>query len=382
MAWEPGVGIFVAIFVWIFVDDDRDEDRDNDVATTTIGTTMNYEGKYAMFDASKIHPYALGERTNKVSLEDLLSPEAAAHSAPEVPVDVAAVVAELAREIVTRRQEDKPVILFSGAHLVKNGLSLLVVDLVRKGLVTHVAGNGATAIHDFELALIGETSEDVPDALGKGQFGMAYEFAYMNEALSIGNERQLGYGESLGRMICDEEFRADVLSRAARDGSPREFLHPDMSLLAACYVADVPFTVHVGIGTDVMDQHASFDGRAKGGCSGRDFLIYAQSVSDLAEGGVVLNVGSAVQGPEVLLKAASMAANVGRAPRGIVAADFDLREYRPAEMADESSSGYYWRDQKSIVTRVPEAFGGTGRYVCGNQKDTIPLLYRKILELL
>jgi len=211
---------------------------------------------------------------------------------------------------------------------------------------------------------------------------MAYEFAYINEALALGNERRLGYGESLGRMICDGEFRADVLSKAARDGSPREFLHPDTSLLAACYSADLPFTVHAGIGVDVMDQHASFDGKAKGGCSGRDFLIYAETVAGLADGGVVLNVGSAVQGPEVLLKAASMAANVDRAPRGITAADFDIREYRPADMADETASGYYWRDQKSIVTRVPEAFGGTGLYVCGDQKDTIPLLYRKILELL
>jgi len=343
---------------------------------------MNYEGKYAIFDASKIHPYPLAERSNKVTLDDLLSPDAAADSSPEVSVDAAAIVAELARQIVAHRRDDRPVILFSGAHLVKNGLSLLVVDLVRKGLVTHVAGSGATAIHDFELALIGETSEDVPDALGKGQFGMAYEFAYMNEALALGNERRLGYGEALGRMICDDEFRDEVLSRAGRDGSPRSFQHPDVSLLAACYSGNVPFTVHVGIGTDVMDQHASFDGKAKGGCSGRDFLIYTEAVSGLAEGGVVLNVGSAVQGPEVLLKAASMAANVGRAPRGIVAADFDLREYRPAEMADESSSGYYWRDQKSIVTRVPDAFGGIGHYVCGNQKHTIPLLYRRILELL
>jgi len=151
-------------------------------------------------------------------------------------------------------------------------------------------------------------------------------------------------------------------------------------VLAACYRNDVPFTVHAGIGTDVTDQHPSFDGRAKGGCSARDFLIYANQIADLTGGGVVLNIGSAVTGPEVLLKAAAMAANVGRAPRNIVTADFDMREYRPEAMSDEDCEGYYFRDQKSIVTRIPQAFAGKGIYVQGNQKQTFPLLYRMITE--
>ena len=121
-----------------------------------------------------------------------------------------------------------------------------------------IAGNGATSIHDFELALIGETSEYVPQALEKGQFGMAYEFVYQNIAIQLGNKYKLGYGESLGRMICDKTFRDDVLSIAAKDDSPQKFEHPELSVLATCYENNTPFTVHVGIGTDVIDQHSSF----------------------------------------------------------------------------------------------------------------------------
>ncbi|MFH1615765.1 MAG: hypothetical protein ABIG61_11880, partial [Planctomycetota bacterium] len=235
---------------------------------------------------------------------------------------------------------------------------------------------------DFELALIGQTSEYVPQALEEGQFGMAYEFACQNIAIRLGNRYNLGYGESLGRMICDEDFRDEVLALIAGKNSPIQFAHPELSILAACYRNNIPFTVHVGIGTDVTDQHESFDGCAKGGCSGRDFLIYTQHVTNLTRGGVILNVGSAVTGPEVFLKAVSMAANVGKTPKGILTADFDLRNHNPAEMTDESAQYYYFRDQKSIVTRVPQAYNGRGYYIQANQKAAIPLLYKNIIRLL
>jgi hypothetical protein len=210
---------------------------------------------------------------------------------------------------------------------------------------------------------------------------MAYEFVYINCALSLGNEQKLGFGESLGRVICDGEFRHQVFLLLGKESSG-DFGHPEISILAACYRNDIPFTVHVGIGTDVTDQHPSFDGQAKGGCSGRDFLIYANEIAKLTGGGVLLNVGSAVTGPEVLLKALSMAANGGSVPNNIITADFDLRDYHPDAMTDESSAGYYFRDQKSIVTRIPQAFAGKGLYVRGNQKQTFPLLYKKIVERL
>ncbi len=341
---------------------------------------MEYEGRYKAFDATRIRTYPLSTRSNKVKLSDLIFPRDLAAFAFDLPEKVQEDVRAVAEAVCAARREKKPVIVFTGAHLIKNGLGPLLLDLVERGAVTLVAGNGATAIHDFELALVGETSENVPAALDKGQFGMAYEFAYINMALSVGNQQKLGYGESLGRMICDEKFRRSVLSLVMKEDAVSQFQHPEVSVLAACYRRRIPFTVHAGIGTDVIDQHPSFDGQAKGGGSGRDFLIYTNEVTKLTKGGVVLNLGSAVTGPEVLLKAVSMAANVGAVPHAILTADFDLREHEPRQMTDESAPGYYFRDQKSVVTRIPEAFGGRGVYIQGDQKQTFPFFYKSIVE--
>lgn len=149
-----------------------------------------------------------------------------------------------------------------------------------------------------------------------------------------------------------------------------------------CYKKNIPFTIHAGIGTDVIDQHISFDGKAKGGCSGRDFLIYTHEIEKLSEGGMVFNIGSAVTGPEVFLKAASMTGNVGKVPYKIITADFDIRPFKRSSITNESSTGYYNRDQKSIVVRVPEAYDGKGYYIEGNQKQTFPLFYKYLIELL
>ena len=341
---------------------------------------MQYNGKYKVFDISKINTYPLSTRSNKVTLNDLTRPGDIDNVAIDLPDKICSDIETIASAIVSCRKSDKPVVLFTGAHLIKNGLGPLLADLVRRGLVSLVAGNCATAIHDFELALIGQTSENVPDALGKGRFGMAYEFVYINNALSIGNENKLGCGESLGKTICDEDFRSRILASVVKDNSPGSFSHPQVSVLAACYENNIPFTVHVGIGTDVIDQHPSFDGQAKGGCSGRDFLIYTNEITKFTNGGVILNIGSAVTGPEVLLKAVSMAANAGTVPNDIITADFDLRSHEPKAMGDESKECYYFRDQKSIVTRIPQGFKGKGFYIQGNQKQTFPLLYKKIVE--
>ncbi|MBN1124465.1 MAG: hypothetical protein JXA82_05610 [Sedimentisphaerales bacterium] len=313
-------------------------------------------------------------------LDDLIDPEKIHTDESPVSKSVNSLLQTIAGAIAGARKHNKPVIVFTGAHAIKNGLGPILVDLVGRGVITLVAGNGATAIHDFELALIGQTSEDVPRALQEGQFGMAHEFSHINTALSVGDQNLLGYGESLGKMICEESFCREVSKRIEGGKKTIRFQYPQVSVLATCYHKNVPFTVHVGIGTDVNDQHVSFDGRAKGGCSGRDFLIFVEQIARLQQGGVVLNIGSAVTGPEVLLKAVSMAANIGRAPAGLITADFDLRPHDARQMTDEQSPGYYFRDQKSIVTRIPEAFGGQGFYICGDQKQTLPLLYRYILE--
>ncbi len=343
---------------------------------------MQYQGRYKAFNPDLIRAYPIHTRTNKVHRDDVVRPEDARRRDSAVEKEVRQRIEEVAKAIVRMRKEGKPVLVFSGAHLIKNGLGLLMADLVSRGMITLFAGNGATSIHDFELALIGQTSEYVPQALEQGQFGMAYEFCYQNTAIALGDQYGLGYGESLGRMICEEGFRNEVLAKVGREDSPRGFSHPELSVLARCYEKKVPFTVHVGIGTDVIDQHGSFDGRAKGGCSGRDFLIYTEEVSRLTAGGVILNIGSAVTGPEVFLKAASMAGNIGNVPQGIVTADFDLRRFEVKGMTDEAAENYYFRDQKSVVTRIPQAFNGKGYYIQGNQKATIPLFYNTILGMI
>lgn len=343
---------------------------------------MEYQGIYQTFDTNKIQTYPISERDNKVKLEDLLIPNSINSKDFNVSQEVHENLQMLAKEVIRHRNDGLPIIFFTGAHLIKNGLGLLLVDLVERDILTSVAGNMATSIHDFELAMIGQTSEYVPQALEKGQFGMAYEFAYINTAMNLGNKYKLGLGESLGKMIMDNDFQKEVLSIVAREGSPKNFLHPDKSVLATCYRKNIPFTIHAGIGTDVTDQHASFDGGAKGACSGRDFLIYTHEIEKLSEGGMVFNIGSAVTGPEVFLKAASMTGNVGKVPKGIITADFDIRPFTRSDITNESKTGYYYRDQKSIVVRVPEAYGGKGYYVEGNQKQTFPLFYKYITELL
>jgi hypothetical protein len=341
---------------------------------------MEYNGKYKLFDSRKIITYPLLERINKVKLEDLIKVESTKSSLYDIDDSTAVNIDNIALDIVNAYTLNKPVIVFSGAHLVKNGLGPLLVDLIDRKLITLFAGNAASAIHDFELALIGETSEYVPEALEKGQFGMAYEFAYIHVALKYGNLLKLGYGESLGKMICDPAFSEKVINEVSRCDSPKEFKHQEVSILAACYRNNIPYTIHAGIGTDVIDQHPSFDGEAKGGCSGRDFLIYTNETTKLKNGGVILNIGSAVTGPEVLLKAISMAANIGSFPKGIITADFDLRNFYHEQMKDETSQNYYFRDQKSVVTRIPEAFGGKGYYIKGNQLNTVPFLYKMIIK--
>ena len=341
---------------------------------------MEYKGRYAIFDPAQVNTYPVSERNNKVKLGDLADPEQISGMAFSVTKEVAERIDLLAREIISARKEKRPVLLFTGAHLIKNGLGTLLADLVRRGLFTMVSGNGATSIHDFELGLMGETSEYVPQALEKGQFGMAFEFNYINAALIVGNRYKLGYGESIGRMMCDQAFRNEVEGVLGLAQNQITFTYPELSVQAVCYEHNIPMTIHAGIGTDVLDQHSFFDGEAKGGCSGRDFLIYTEEITRFTRGGVILNVGSAVTGPEVFLKAASMAGNTGHIPGRIITADFDLRPYNPGTFADENAVGYYYRDQKSIVTRVPQAYGGEGYYIEGNQKKTFPLLYKKLLE--
>ena len=343
---------------------------------------MKYNGKYSVFDTNKIKTYPVSGRNNKVKYKDLVFPDKVKDMEFDIPVEVEERITGLAKDIINAREKGNPVILFTGGHLIKNGLSLLLGELIKHDLFTVVSGNGSTSIHDFELGLMGETSEYVPQALEKGEFGMAYEFNYINAALIVGIKYNLGYGEAVGKLICDATFRREVEEVLSLEENTIQFKYPELCVQAICYEHDIPFTVHAGIGTDVIDQHPYFDGKAKGGCSGIDFLMYTNEIAKLENGGVILNVGSAVTGPEVFLKAASMAGNIGNVPNKIITANFDLRAYNPEDFTKEDRVGYYYRDQKSIVTRVPDAYNGKGYYIGGNQIKTIPVLYKKLLELL
>ncbi len=325
---------------------------------------MKYEGVYECFDFSRITTYPIAERNNVVNLSNMIDlDDLVKRDMPAPPPDLERIAAEMR----CCRTAGSPVIVFTGAHLIKNGLSPILAQWMREGWITHLATNGAGAIHDMELAMIGETSEDVPDALRLGKFGFADETGRtMNRILRLGNEAKLGFGECLG---------AALNGKLAGVGC--EFPRSDKSLMATAYSLGVPFTVHVAIGADIVNAHPDFDGEVTGGTSGRDFGIFVAAVEKCRESGMFLNIGSAVMGPEVMLKAVSAVANAGAPPIGLVTAVFDFREVSDMNAVQDSECpAYYFRDLKSVVARIPEAFEGTGYYISGDIRETVPQLFR------
>lgn len=366
---------------------------------------MQYKGSYGLFDLSKVETYPLKVRPNKVELGAFLDVSALRRSEIRAPTgpwfrnglagggqDQSAGLKELADYIVGCYRDGKPVVVLSGAHPIKNGQIPIVIDLIERGVVTLFSTNGAGTIHAFELALTGASSESVRDALPKGEFGMAFETgAYLNYATEIGCERGWGLGEAMGRLYCDAEFREQVINRAFEHHEdtgqylkPYEgFPHADSCVFAAAYKKGIPVCVHASLGTDITDQHPSFNPAAKGRASGADFLVFAEEMCKFTSGGVILNIGTAIMGPEVILKAVSMAANIGCKPDGLWAADFDIRPFVfDDEVRDESKAYYYLRDQKSVATRIPKVFGGVGFYFEGLHAETLPPLYQYIMRSL
>ena len=263
--------------------------------------------------------------------------------------DLRAVIAGVAGA----RRAGRGVVLLIGGHVIKVGLGPLIVEWIRRGIVTHVAMNGAAAIHDFELAAYGGTSEDVESGLGDGTFGMAEETgADMNAAVAAAHSAGAGFGEGLAEAL------------AARPNLPGA----DLSVLLACRRQGVGVTVHAAIGAEITHQHPSADGAALGATSHRDFRRLAGVLPDVHEGGVVLNWGSAVLMPEVFLKALTISRNLeGGRPTGFIAADFDMqRHYRP---------------RVNVVQR-PTRAGGTGYQITGHHEVLLPLLVWGVCEAL
>jgi phosphoheptose isomerase len=313
---------------------------------------------YRAIDLTQVHTYPLPQRQNLVALENLVHP-----GQPLPPYDNPELT-EVAARIVAARRAGRPVIWMIGAHVVKRGLAPLLIDLMQRGVITHLAGNGATTIHDFEIALQGHTSEDVARSLEDGSFGMAEETgALMNGAIRAGARDGLGMGEALGRFIASDE----------------RFRYRSYSLLYNAYQLGIPYTVHVAIGTDIIHQHPQADFAAIGWTTGQDFKIFCAAVSQL-EGGVFCNFGSAVVGPEVFLKALSIVRNLGYTVRVFTTANFDLiplGDYRRPLKDDVPD--YYYRPRKNIVNR-PVSLGGKGFHIVGDHAVTVPHIHHYITQ--
>jgi hypothetical protein len=305
---------------------------------------------------NKSRTFTAQNRKNLVTIEELAEPGVSLVSEWDHPE-----IGEVAGNILRARSNQRPVIWFMGAHVIKCGLSRYVIDLMHRGIITHVAGNGAVSIHDFELAYLGGTSEYVPRAIEDGSFGMWEETGgQMNDAIKEGFHLGLGYGASLARHM---------------DLHPEKFPHRADSIIYQAYSLGVPATFHITIGADIIHQHPEADFAALGGTSGLDFAIFSHSVSQL-EGGVYLNFGSAVAGAEVFLKALAISRNQGYSVKGLTTADFDiipLGDYRSDVGQDHFH--YYYRPRKNVVNR-PTSLGGQGYYIMGNHLDTIPKLYQ------
>ncbi len=314
------------------------------------------------FDRSKLVLRPLAEREHDLDLSAIMALDADAPAMDNPDLDT------LAERIVDARRNGAEVVLMMGAHVLRQGNARFIIDLMRRGLITHVAGNGACAIHDFEYALIGATTESVAKYIRTGEFGLWTETGWINDAVNEGVKEGLGFGEAVGRRIVEGKF-------------PYSYV----SVLAAAYELKMPATVHVGIGSDIIHEHPNFDGAATGEASYRDFLTIADTVTRL-EGGVLLNFGTSVMGPEVYLKALSMARNVarqeGREIAHFATAVFDLADLGPdyRDQPPKSNPHYYFRPWKTILVRTVQD-GGESFYVQGDHKVTFPNLYRRVVAL-
>ena len=311
-------------------------------------------------DFSGITTYSAEKRVNLVRIENLKRP-----GVYQPPAWGGADFDALVARIKAARAEGREVIFSMGAHVIKCGLGPYLIALMREGWITHLAGNGACSIHDFELACLGGTSEDVPTAIEDGSFGMWEQTgAWMNEAIQQGARDGIGYGEALARYI---------------DAHPERFPYRDECVLYQAYRLDIPATYHIALGTDIIHQHPTVDFTAIGKASGIDFHKMCYSVAHL-DRGVYMNFGSGVIGPEVFLKALSIARNLGYPTFDITTANFDLidlGDYRCKIGYDDPH--YYYRPRKNIVNR-PVSRGGMGWHFVGDHQETIPNLYDKLTK--
>ncbi len=316
---------------------------------------------YPQFDRRQLRLQPLSQRQHDLTL-DVIQPLSTVPSFhhPALPI--------LAERLLQARQRGAARILLMGAHVLRAGTQRFLIDLMRRGLISLIAMNGAGPIHDWEFALIGATTESVARYVSSGEFGLWEETGRINDAVVQGVRAGMGLGEGIGRAIAEGCFP-----------------YKDISVLAQAYLLRIPVTVHIGIGYDIIHEHPNADGAVLGRASYTDFLIFAEHIRQL-EGGVVLNFGSAVMGPEVYLKALAMARNVahqhGQRIARFTTAVFDLvpldDDYR--RQAPKSDPRYYFRPWKTILVRTV-ADGGESFYIAGDHKDTLPALWHAVQRL-
>jgi hypothetical protein len=314
-----------------------------------------YEDDVRPLDLGRVKTYPLASRPSKVTTKEFARAIGEASTLADFLNSLPDILAarslrELAACIRRARKLDKPIIWGIGGHVVKTGMSPVIIDLMRRGFVSAIAANGSVLVHDAEIAMVGSTSEDVDTSLGAGAFGAADETGkLLNEAAREGARLHTGLGESLGRLLVE-----------------RDPPHKDFSLLCAAYQSRVPFTAHVTVGADTAHFHPTADGAALGETTHTDFRLLAEMVRRMDGGGVYLNVGSAVVLPEIFLKAVTLVRNLGHPLTDITTANFDfIQSYRPL----------------TNVVRRPVADGaGQGYSITGHHELTIPLLAAQLLH--
>lgn len=290
-------------------------------------------------DFKKIKTIPISQRKNLVKLEHLAKLDDKIKPLKNKNLKI------LSQKIIEAYRQDKQVILMMGAHVIKTGMGPYIVDLMKKGIIKHVAINGAGAIHDFEIAMIGETSEDVQENIKNGTFGMAEETgSMMNNALNTSYE---GYGKTIGKLIHDSNFP-----------------YKNYSILKTGYELNIPVTVHVAIGTDIIHQHPNCSGEATGRATYKDFQRFTESASKLEEG-VLVNLGSAVILPEVFLKALTIARNLEYKVEKFTTANLDMIDH--------------YRPRVNVVKR-PTSISGEGYFIKGKHERTVPTLYHLIIK--
>ena len=307
-----------------------------------------------MINLTKVKRYSIKTRFSKVNKGDfalapakLRSFNSFLNSLPDILK--AKDLRQVASDIAAAGKKKKAVIFMAGAHVIKCGLNPVLIELIKKKVITCICLNGAGIIHDFEIAFQGKTSEDVAENLKDGSFGMGKETAdFINQAVCDGVGEGLGLGRSIGKMIADEKLP-----------------NSNLSLLYNAYKYNIPVCVFVGIGTDIIHQHPSFDAGLTAEGSLRDFHTLVENICSLNQGGVVLNFGSAVLLPEVFLKALNLARNLKHKVKDFTTANFDMI--------------YHYRPAQNVVAR-PTNSGGRGYYIIGHHEIMLPLLAQAVIE--